>query len=166
VKDVKELVKLAKMDIAASIRVANAEEELKKAKAALANVRERMIPELMDELEIDNIEHGGFKITMDTKIHTHVSDERRDAAMAWLRKHGLMKIIRHEIKVLPSTAEDVRKTIENLDKLGVDYKEIPTVHHSTLKSVIRSRLEGGKDVPVELFGYYEQRIAKVQPTER
>jgi hypothetical protein len=103
----------------------------------LKNLVEIQIPAVMQELGIEEASlDTGESISVKEQIFANISQERQVAAFQWLRDNGHGGII---------------KRPEPKD----------TVHHSTLKALMKELLENGTEVPVELFGVFRQTVAKI-----
>lgn len=158
-----QLAELADKQMKAEAAVEQAEVELRIKQKALRDINERLIPELMDEIGIEEFTTtSGLKITVKEAIRASITKERRAEAMKWLREHGYSKLIKHTFTLAPQSPDQAEAMREKLEAFGLEYGDSPTVHPSTLGAWVRKRLEEGEDIPLELFGVYRQRVSKVE----
>lgn len=142
-------------------RVEEKEAELKKAKEALREIAETQIPEVMDELGLEEFStKDGLKITVKENIRASITKANLVEAIQWLRKNGHEKIITHEFTAIPADPEEAKKLRATLK--GFHATEKPSVHPSRLSSFVRSKLEAGEEVPMDLLGVFRQRVAKIE----
>jgi len=160
-----QLSKLAGRMAVAEKEVLRLQEELKKATEAYRALAESDIPDLMDEVGIARYTTTeGYGIDLTRKLRVSVPRERRARAMAWLRTHGHDAIIKSTVSVSlgKGQTEETRKAAEALrEQAGLEPLVESKVEPSTLRAFIREQLEVGNEIPMDLFGAFEQRIAKV-----
>lgn len=157
--DMALLSKLAEDQWAAQKRVAEAEENLKRAKEALRTIAEGQIPEVMDRIGLAQVLTGsGLQIKVKSVLKANISEENRPAAIGWLRDNGHEKLIKNTFTVI---AEDQEGLEEYLTQHALEYSAAPKVHPNTLNKFVREKLEAGEDIPVDLFGVYDIRVAVV-----
>lgn len=129
-------------------------------------LRER-IPDIMEELGLEDFKMvDGSKITVKDDVKCSISEERKPAAFEWLRENEYDGIIKTNVAVAfgKGEAADAERAREVLIEAGFTDAEITdSVHHSTLKSFVKERLEAGTNIPLETFGVFEFRIAKITP---
>ena len=151
----------------AETELALKEEELKVAKENLRVIAEEKIPEIMDANGIPSFTtEDGAKISVEEKIRCSISGDRAPAALKWLEENDYGNIIKREFKIQfgkdeEAWAKEFEAELKQKD-LALHTKTNRTVHNSTLQSFIRQQLEEGVDIPLELFGVFRQRIAKVK----
>ena len=156
-----KLAKLADQQLAAEQVVFEREKELKQAQRELKELSEVQIPELMDELGIDGFETtSGLKITIKENIRASISKANLSKALQWLKDNGHGKMIQRTFSVVPSDDDEAATLTQLLDKY--EYSDLPKVHHQTLTSFVRNKLEAGEEIPMELLGVYRQRVSKIQ----
>jgi predicted transcriptional regulator len=149
----------------AEIAVLEAEEALSKAKKHLADVSERQIPELMDEAGVAEFTTAdGLKIQVLEKIRASIPKTAQGAAFAWLREHGHESLIKNIVEVKFSAGEDEKaeEILHLLQEHGTEPSAEKSVHASTLAAFIKEQLTAGVEVPLELFGAFRQRYAKIK----
>lgn len=129
----------------------------------------KMIPSIMDDVEIDHFGlTGGHVVVVEEKIHASLKKENRDIGCDWLEKNGYGGIVKRTLTIPFNTkqaklAEKVRKAVEKaLGNERVDLSDERNVHHSTLSAWVRERLAEGDNFPMETFNVFRQRVAKIK----
>lgn len=129
-------------------------------------LRER-IPDIMDELALEDFKMtDGSKITVKDDIKCGISEERKPIAFQWLRENDFDGIIKTNVSVAfgKGEAADAEKAKQALIEAGFTSAEInDSVHYQTLKSFVKERLEAGTNIPLETFGVFQFKIAKITP---
>lgn len=144
--------------------VERATDALKKAQDALADVAERRIPELMDNLDLTvyPLRDGG-KITLKEAIRVSIPAALKGRAFAYLRETGNAGLIKRAVSLVFGKGED-EKAAELLAELrakGLQPEDKTDIHPSTLKSFVTEKLEAGAELPEDLFSVFRQRTAKI-----
>lgn len=157
------LAELADRQATAEARVDELQEDLKRAKAEVAEVAEKLIPDLMDELEVSEFTtRSGLKVTVGERV---VCPQLRNAeGLEWLRDHGQGGLIKSQV-VVPFTRgddTDAAQLVERLRGEGLSAQHDSHVVWNTLASAIKSMREDGEVVPMELFRAHDLRRAKVE----
>lgn len=144
--------------------VARAEDALKKAQNALADVAERRVPELMDNLDLTvyPLRDGG-KIVLKEALRCSIPKPTERRTFDWMRQHGHAGLIKRAVAMTFSMGEDEKadELLVELKAKGLQPEDKTTVHPSTLKSFVNEQLEAGKDLPEDLFSIFRVRTAQV-----
>lgn len=114
---------------------------------------------ILDELDTSELVlKTGEKIKVDNKINIKTQDKKK--LLEWLRDHDYESII-SEVLSFPK-GECTKELINSLTDQGLVFNFDSGVHPSTLKTVLKSLLENGGDVPpkeaVEIKPF---RVAKI-----
>jgi hypothetical protein len=148
-------------------RVARLQEELSAAEAELKHTVERSIPELMDAADMaEYTTKDGVKIKIAEAIRGSISKDNAEKAFKWLEEHNHADLVKREFVIRFGKNEEAwaKKFQADLakrkQKLACDVKR--AVHPSTLASFLKNQLEAGTDIPVDLFGVFRQRVAKIE----
>lgn len=153
---------------AAELEVAKLEETLAVAKAKVTDLAERQIPELMDTLGMKTFTtKDGFRVEIKRTIRASIPVAKRDEAMRWLDDNGHSGLIKRSVLVAFDRSQE-KAALKLEQQLGKKFENVKTdlkVEPSTLRSWIAEQLERGEAVPLELFGAWEQRIAKITTVE-
>lgn len=162
----KRLAKLAADAKLATDRVALLEVRLKEETAALKAITEREIPDIMEEIGLTDFRlTDGTRIQIKEDIRCSVSADRRIAVKEYFDEHGLSGMVKRAISIEFNAGEekwankfeaDLRKRKHEV-RTKIDY----IVHPSTLKAWVTRALEESKEIPLDLFGVFRQRRAKV-----
>jgi hypothetical protein len=153
---------------AAELEAAKLTEQLAAAQAKVTDLAERQIPELMDGLGLKTFTtKAGFRVDVKRTIRASIPAARKDEAMRWLDDNGHSGLIKRSVLVAfdREQEKDARKLEQQLGKKFENVKTELKVESSTLRAFIGEQLAAGAAVPLELFGAWEQRIAKITATE-
>lgn len=157
----KVLHQLARDQVQAQRDVQEAEEQLKRAKAKLDDIRTKTLPTAMDELNLETFKTtDGIRISIKEDIRASASRGRIAEIVGWLHEHGHDKIIKRTISLIardPEHAEAVHQRLE-----GEEITDEPKIHPQTLSAFVRQSLEDGVDIPMETFGVFRQRVSHVR----
>lgn len=149
---------------AAELEQAKLELQLEAAKKKVTDLSERQIPELMDSLGLKTFTTtSGFKIDVKRTIRASIPAARKDEAMKWLDDNGHSGLIKRSVLVAfdRSQEKEAHKLEAQLSKKFENVKTDLKVEPSTLRSFLGEQLEAGVAVPLDLFGAWEQRTAKI-----
>lgn len=162
-----ELSKLADQQADADREVKRLEADLAKAKDKLRSISEQELPTLMDALGMEKFKTtSGLEIDIREVIRASIPKARADEAYKWLDENGHASIIKRMFAVSFGRDEEkwARKFAADLRRrkrdLAVD--DIKKVESATLRAFVKGQLEAGVDIPMELFGVFRQRIAKIK----
>lgn len=142
--------------------------ELEKEQRILADLAEKQLPECLERLKLESVTtSGGLKVVLDKKIRANLpkDPEKQARAFRWLEEHGHDNLIKREFKILFGK-EDLKwaKKFEGdlkKRKRPLDCSRKETIHHGTLASFITEQLEAGVNVPMDAFGAFHQKRAKI-----
>lgn len=161
-----ELRHLALQQKEAEAEVARLEEALVVAKESLRYISEVRLPELMDELGIPTFSTAdGLKITIKETLRASMgrSDDEKDEALDWLEKNGHGALIKRTVEVpFPRGGDEEAIALrEQLKQSGKRAVFARRVESATLRAFLKECLEGGVDIPLDLFRVVRDRRAKV-----
>ena len=151
----------------AEARVARLEQELQQAKETLRHISENQLPALMEEAQMDAFTtQSGAVVKIDQRIRGSIPKATEAQAFAWLEEHGHERLIKRQFVVEFGKEEDKwadkfeRDLAQRKRPLAVKRKK--TVAPQTLQSFVRGQLEEGVVIPMDTFGVFRQRFAKVK----
>lgn len=154
---------------AADEEVTRAEEALRRARHGSAELRERVIPQIMDRAGLERCEYKDIEVEIESKVHvslpSHDKDpDRRLAALKWFMDNGHGRLVRNEFSVqLPAGDTEQADFLRDvLNGAELDFDQKATIHSSTLLAWTKEQLRDGGAVPSELLGLHEQRLAKIK----
>ena len=133
------------------------EELLKNQKKELERISGEVIPTMLSEMGLSSLKLAdGSAVDVKPYYAANISLRNREAAYNWLRSNNLGDIIKNEITVSFGRDEDNKATTYvNLAK-GQGYQ--PTqklkVEYSTLKALVRERIEKGVEMPMDIFNVF------------
>ena len=158
---------LAQDLLGAEALVVSLEEQVKEAKEALRDVKERRLPDLMDELGSVVFETpDGVVIKIAEAIRGSIPAANAEQAFAWLEEHGHGALVKRTITVEFGKGEEQWADRFERDcarrKKPLNLARRRGVHPQTLQAFVRGQLEEGVDVPMDTFGVFRQRFAKVK----
>jgi len=140
------------------------EELLKNKKTELERISGEVIPTMLSEMGLSSLKLAdGSAVDVKPYYGANISEKNREAAYNWLRSNGLGDIIKNEITVSFGKNEDNKAAqYANLAK-GQGYQ--PTqklkVESSTLKALVRERIEKGVEMPADIFNVFVGNRTKI-----
>lgn len=121
------------------------------------SITDLLISKNLSELRLAN----GAKVSTKEMLYCKISEANRNDAHTWIRGQGDGDIIKNLVSVDFKKGED--KLAEKFKELAKDSGLVPnessSVHPSTLRSYLNSKLKEGVNFDEKLFGVY--RINKV-----
>ena len=161
------ILEMAKVELEAE----QLEEQLKECKKHLSVYRENLVPELMSELGMSELTTvGGIKVKMTTELRGSLpkDEAKRAVAFEYLKNTGNDGLIKNEFKItygrdgakLADALESTLKSLNIEEHATVLRNE--TVNHQTMLAFLRRELAAGAPVPLDAFGTFEQRFAKIK----
>lgn len=165
VVDLSQLQDLAEKQALAEAQVAGLEAQLNKAREELKDLAERQVPELMDQIGIEEFRtRTGLKIKIDEVIRASIPKARTGEAHAWLKANNHEALIKRTVAVPFGKGEDEKaQELERyLAKQGYPTENEAKVHPQTLAAWVREKLKTGAEIPLDLFGVFRQRVSKIQ----
>jgi hypothetical protein len=141
------------------------ENETKVINARLTELTQKLLPEAMASLGMDNFSlSDGSKISVKDFVSGTVNKAPdKDAALVWISENGGESLIKTEVKMNFGKGEDNRakNAIGLLVEQGYDVESDKTVHPQTLASFAREKLAAGDDIPLADLGLFAGRHAKI-----
>lgn len=162
------LNQLADELVAALQEVADAEQTLKEKKAYADDIAQVRIPAATDGLE------GKFDLgndrTLEVKeeIRASVAGDKLAPAVQWLDEHDYGSIVKRTLvfEFGKDDDEKVKKFKEAVTPIireqKLVMKEKTAIHPQTLLAWVKERLKEGDKLPIETFGIFRQKTAKVK----
>jgi len=138
--------------------------ELQKKQDDLEKILRQYIPDIFKELGLEEYKLAtGDKITVKDDVKANISEDRKPAAFSWLREHNFDGIIKTAVQAAFGKGEAQRAAdaCAVLIEAGYDASVTDSVHPQTLKAFVKEQLEKGTPIPIDTFGIFEFRIAKI-----
>ncbi len=163
------LSSLAEQARMAEIVLEDAQAALKKAQAAHADLVERQIPELMEQIGMEKFStSGGLNITIREVVRASLgTGQAKETAIDWLEENGHGAIVKLGVEVPFGRAQQDREQAQALVKTlhgsGLTQAAfMRKVEPSTLGALVRELLSEGRPIPEDRFNVHRQRIAKLK----
>ena len=133
------------------------EEYVKQKKKELDHISGEVIPTMLSEMGLSFLKlQDGSSVEVKTNYSATITQANKEEAFNWLRQNGLGDIIKNEIVVSFGRSEDDKAAA--YAELAKGQGHQPTqklkVEPMTLKALVRERIEGGKEMPTELFNIF------------
>lgn len=144
--------------------IATLERELDEKAKLLVGILTVRLPSLMQSMGLTEFKTtDGLEISVKEEVEAHISKENQTAAHEWLDKNNHGGIIKRDITVSfnKEQNEAAKALLEELSKKFAGVASKQTVHPQTLKSWAKEMLGNGADFPMELFGIFRRKVAKI-----
>lgn len=154
---------LANQQMDKAVEVERAEAELKRLTDEYRQIAEQDIPELMEELGIEEFTTtSGLKISIKEKVRASILAAKKAQAFQWMRENGHAGLIKRIVKVQFGMGDDelAQETVEMLKDLDVEDES--SIHNGTLCKFVREMQAEGKEVPEALFSVHRQKVAGIK----
>lgn len=147
------------------------EDRLKSVQKELRSYRENLVPEVMAEIGSDLMRtEGGITVEIKEELRAAFpKDSAKQAqAFAWLKETGNDGLIKREITVQygRDSVQWAEELTQKLEEWGVgEHATVAqewNIHHQTLLAFLRGELKDGHNVPMELFGAFTARYARIK----
>ena len=162
---IKKLVTSCEKVEVANEYIANLEAKLKEAKERRSHIIEIEIPEVMDEIGMEEFKlSNGKKITIKQIIAASMPVATREEGLTWLEKNNHGDIIKTQLQIKFNREQhDAAKELaENLMEEQYNVSISSAVNPQTLKSFVKEQIEGGSELPKDLFSIYLSRQAVIK----
>lgn len=140
------------------------EEDLKAAKKTLQAMKTGRIPDMMAELQMDEVVHNGWRVKISDFVSGSLpSDpEKRARAIRWLEEHEGGGLIKTELSIEFAKSQHNEALImaQQLQTEGYAPKVDSGVHSATLQAFARERIKNGDPIDTEVLGLYTGKVAK------
>lgn len=140
------------------------EEALNKLKHKARDYEERIIPEMMQEAGVSLLKlKDGSTVEVKPFYAAKIPESRVEEAFSWLRSNGFEDLIKNTITTSFDKGQDnqVSELVKVCEKFGFNYNQKQKVEPMTLKAFVREQVEGGKQLPFDLFGVYIANKTKI-----
>jgi len=140
------------------------EEAISIIKNKVRDMEERIIPEMMQEAGVSKIKlKDGTEVEIKPFYAAKIPESRVEEAFSWLRGKGFEDLIKNTVTASFGRGQDnqVSELISVCEKFGFNYNKKEKVEPMTLKAFVREQVEGGKELPFDLFGVYIANKTKI-----
>lgn len=149
-----ELVDAGEAQSSLERRIVLHETALKKMNEDLRVLSTETLPNMMAEVGLESFTLlDGSKIEIANKVYAKLPEDNY-AAFTWLREQGMDGVIKTQVVLDFGKGDDseVEKVREVLQEMGLIPMVKSTVHHMTLKALVREQIEKGNPIPLDAFG--------------
>lgn len=167
-EQLKQLGKLIEAATVARRKVDELEAALKAAKRDLDVIECADIPALLDAAGLASVEASdGTRVSVVESLYASIPKKNKADAARWLRQHGQGGVIKRTLSTPVDDDGVYDRVVEALEAAGVStYAMVEDMNTGTVKAIIKELLGEGVDVPLELFGAYLERRARLEPAGR
>ena len=170
----KDLTTEAGTELAALIRqFGTVQSEMWKTEEKLKVLRQQrdrylhdLIPSKMQETGLDEVKVDGNRVSLSTFVSGTMPKDpmQRDIALSHLREIGASDFIKNVVSVSFPVSEDnrARAMQADLEDKGFETAAKTWVEPSTLKKLIRERVEAGQEIDLEIFNANIGTIARIK----
>ena len=140
------------------------EESLSLLKHKARDMEERIIPEMMQEAGVSLLKlSDGSTVEVKPFYAAKIPESRVEEAFSWLRGKGFEDIIKNTVTASFNRGQDneVSELIKVCEDHGFNYNKKEKVEPMTLKAFVKEQVEGGKELPFDLFGVYIANKTKI-----
>jgi hypothetical protein len=137
-------------------------------KEQLRRVVEQDLPEAMDEVGMTKfVLDDGTTITIKPFYAASIPEERKDEAFGWLKEHDFDGMIKADVRVQFGKgefeiAQSFVQFIRGFNEKAIDPEYKENVHWQTLRAFVKEQIEGGKPLPLDMFGVFVGRKADLK----
>lgn len=159
------IAKLVKMQLALEARLAQLEEEQKDVARQLREIAEEELPSAMEEHGVSQLKMGdGSEITVSTFYSASIPKDETEKAFDWLRDNRFGDLIKNVVSTTFGRNDDVKAKalVNTLSDSGYSVNQKQWVEPMTLKAFVKEQVEKGAPLPMDLFGVYIGKKAKVR----
>ena len=145
-------------------QIEESEEKLKTLKNQSRDLEERIIPEMMQEAGVSLLKlKDGSTVEVKPFYAAKIPESRIDEAFGWLRTKGFEDLIKNTVTASFNRGQDnqVSELIKVCEEHGFNYNKKEKVEPMTLKAFVKEQVEGGKELPFDLFGVYIANKTKI-----
>lgn len=143
--------------------------DLSKAEVRVKDLREILIPQLMETVGLTTLQtSGGLTVTVEDGVSARISEQHKNDALRWLDDNGHGGMVKRKVTVefARDQEEQVKELITNLRKTYPQTREERKVDTNTLKAWVKRRLKDGEPTPEDLFGVHTWPIASLKRSKK
>lgn len=153
----------------AEMEVEHLQKELEFAQDKVKGLVNHRIPDATDGIDGELDLGDGRKLVIKEEIRASIAGEKKKPAIQWLDENGYEALVKRQL-VFEFDRKDVEKYkmfVRVLKEAGVEVvmTEKFDVPWQTITSWVRQRLKDGDEIPLETFGVFRQRTAKIKEQE-
>ena len=145
-------------------QIEDEEEKLSTLKNKARDLEERTIPEMMQEAGVSLLKlSDGSTVEVKPFYAAKIPESRIEEAFGYLRHNGFEDLIKNTVTASFGRGQDnqVSELINVCEKFNFNYNKKEKVEPMTLKAFVKEQVEGGKQLPFDLFGVYIANKTKI-----
>lgn len=157
--------RLAAEYLTAEGEVDRLEKQLKAAKSRFDNIRDKLLPEAMDNAQTKGFTlHDGRKLTLGEEMTCSVPEKRKQEILKKLRDDGRGDLISNVLSVeIDKGKDNMAGDLEaQARELGFEPERKESVNTGTLKALLKKLVEDGEEVDLGFYGAHLVRRAKIK----
>lgn len=171
VNAIRRLGQLAAKQVLLELEIEDLEGKLKDLKKEHSVYSEKLVPAVMAEIGLASVKTlSGVRVEVKDYVRASIPQDadRRDRAMKYITETGNSGIVEQEITISCSKNSelDIDMVLAALKDMGVndqaDVKHQWTIHNSRLVAFIKEELREGRNIPMDAFGAFVQKQAKIK----
>lgn len=131
---------------------------------SVKNILRNLIPTVMEELGMSEFKLvDGSKIEVKDHLQASLTEANKPAGFLWLEENEFDGIIKTKVHADfgKGEADDAKRARDALVAAGFSAELDRNVHPATLKAFVKERLEAGDSIPVDVFGVFQFKEAKI-----
>ena len=144
------------------------EDKLKTFKTTETTLSEQTIPNLMQKAGVSLIKlKDGSSVEIKPFYAARIPSSKIEEAFEWLRTNGHGDLIKNNVMLTFGRKQDneAKSLVAELREKGHNVKQAEKVEPMTLKAFVKEQIQGGKNVPADLFGVYVANKTKITTKE-
>ena len=144
------------------------EDKLKTFKTTETTLSEQTIPNLMQQAGVSLIKlKDGSSVEIKPFYAARIPSSKVEEAFEWLRTNGHGDLIKNNVMLTFGRKQDneAKSLVAELREKGHNVKQAEKVEPMTLKAFVKEQIQGGKNVPADLFGVYVASKTKITTKE-
>ena len=148
--------------------IAKLEDRLKTFKTTETTLSEQTIPNLMQQAGVSLIKlKDGSSVEIKPFYAARIPSSKVEEAFEWLRVNGHGDLIKNNVMLTFGRKQDneAKSLVAELREKGHNVKQAEKVEPMTLKAFVKEQIQGGKNVPADLFGVYVASKTKITTKE-
>jgi hypothetical protein len=148
--------------------IAAAENTVTLLKEKLRRIMEQDLPEAMDDVGMSKfVMEDGTTVTVKPFYNASIPEDRKEEAFDWLKDNDFDGMIKADVKVTFGKGEfEVAQAfvefIRGFNQKAIDPEYKENVHWQTLRAFVKEQIEGGKPLPLDMFGVFVGRKAELK----
>lgn len=148
--------------------IADLENQTTIMKEKLRRVVEQDLPEAMDAVRMSKfVMEDGTTVTVKPFYNASIPEDRKEEAFDWLKENDFDGMIKADVKVSFGkgefeVAQSFVEFVRGFNEKAIDPEYKENVHWQTLRAFVKEQIEGGKPLPLDMFGVFVGRKAELK----